>query len=63
MDLFSRLDPHAPKALAGLRIVAGLMFMQHGTQKSSASPPRRVGRSNSSARWASAGFWNWWAAR
>lgn len=33
MQLFSRLDPHAPKALAGLRIVSGLMFMQHGTQK------------------------------
>lgn len=33
MSLFSKLDPHADKALAGLRIVSGLMFMQHGTQK------------------------------
>lgn len=38
MDLFSRLDSHAPRALAGLRIVAGLMFMQHGTQKIFAFP-------------------------
>lgn len=33
MSLFSRFDPHTDKALAGLRIVSGLMFMQHGTQK------------------------------
>lgn len=33
MDLFSRFDSHSAKALAGLRIVTGLMFMQHGTQK------------------------------
>ena len=33
MDLFSRLETHSPKALAGLRVVSGLMFMQHGTQK------------------------------
>jgi putative oxidoreductase len=33
MSLFSKLDPHTDKALAGLRIVSGLMFMQHGTQK------------------------------
>jgi putative oxidoreductase len=33
MNLFSRLEPHADKALAGLRIVSGLMFIQHGTQK------------------------------
>ena len=33
MTLFSRLDPYADKALAGLRIVSGLMFIQHGTQK------------------------------
>ena len=33
MSLFSRLDAHTDKALAGLRIVSGLMFMQHGTQK------------------------------
>lgn len=33
MTLFSKLDPHTDKALAGLRIVTGLMFMQHGTQK------------------------------
>lgn len=33
MDLASKLNPHASKVLAGLRIVSGLMFMQHGTQK------------------------------
>ena len=33
MNLFSRLAPHQDKALAGLRIVSGLMFMQHGAQK------------------------------
>lgn len=33
MDLASKLNPHASKVLSGLRIVAGLMFMQHGTQK------------------------------
>ncbi len=33
MSLFSKLDPHTDKALAGLRIVAGLMFIQHGAQK------------------------------
>lgn len=33
MTLFSNLDAHAAKVLSGLRIVAGLMFMQHGTQK------------------------------
>lgn len=27
------LAPHAPKVLSLLRIVAGLMFIQHGTQK------------------------------
>lgn len=33
MDLASTLNPHASKILSGLRIVSGLMFMQHGTQK------------------------------
>lgn len=33
MDLASRLNPHASKVLSGLRVVSGLMFMQHGTQK------------------------------
>ena len=33
MSLFSKLDPHTDKALAGLRIISGLMFMQHGAQK------------------------------
>ena len=27
------LDTHAPKALAALRIMAGLLFLAHGTQK------------------------------
>lgn len=33
MALFSGLESQAPKALSGLRIIAGLMFMQHGAQK------------------------------
>ena len=43
MDLFSRLDPHTDKALAGLRIVAGLMFLQHGTQKLFGFPAPAMG--------------------
>lgn len=31
--MFDSLERHRPTALAGLRIIAGLMFMQHGTQK------------------------------
>ena len=31
--MFERLSIHAPKALAVLRIVAGLLFVLHGTQK------------------------------
>lgn len=43
MDIFSRLEPHTPKALAGLRIVAGLMFMQHGAQKIFGFPAPAMG--------------------
>ncbi len=43
MNLFSRLDPHTDKALAGLRIVAGLMFLQHGTQKLFGFPAPAMG--------------------
>lgn len=31
--MFERLSTHAPKALAVLRIVAGLLFVLHDTQK------------------------------
>ncbi|MBB5659577.1 DoxX family protein [Brevundimonas halotolerans] len=31
--MFDSLERHRPTALAGLRIITGLMFMQHGTQK------------------------------
>lgn len=31
--MFGSLERHRPTALAGLRIITGLMFMQHGTQK------------------------------
>lgn len=31
--IFDRLAPHAPKALAALRIVTALLFIAHGTQK------------------------------
>lgn len=46
MSLFSRLDPYAPKVLSGLRIVAGLMFMQHGTQKIFGFPAEAMGPFN-----------------
>ncbi|WP_375462377.1 DoxX family protein [uncultured Methylobacterium sp.] len=38
--LFGRLNGYAPHALALLRIVTGLVFLQHGTQKFFALPPR-----------------------
>lgn len=31
--MFDRLSPHAPQALAVLRIVTALVFIAHGTQK------------------------------
>jgi putative oxidoreductase len=43
MALFSRLEPHTSKALAGLRVVAGLMFMQHGAQKIFGFPAPAMG--------------------
>lgn len=43
MSLFSKLDPHTDKALAGLRIVSGLMFMQHGAQKIFGFPAPAMG--------------------
>lgn len=33
MRLFESLDRHSPYALAALRIVTALIFMEHGTQK------------------------------
>lgn len=43
MDLASTLNPHASKVLSGLRIVSGLMFMQHGTQKIFGFPAEAMG--------------------
>lgn len=43
MDLASTLNPHASKILSGLRIVSGLMFMQHGTQKIFGFPAEAMG--------------------
>ena len=43
MDLASTLNPHASKVLSGLRIVSGLMFMQHGTQKIFSFPAEAMG--------------------
>ncbi|AWN35911.1 DoxX family protein [Methylobacterium radiodurans] len=37
--LFARLSPLAPYALAALRIMAGLLFLAHGTQKLFGFPP------------------------
>ncbi len=46
MDLFSKLAPQSDKALAGLRIVSGLMFMQHGAQKMFGFPAEAMGPFN-----------------
>ncbi len=43
MDLAATLNPHASKVLSGLRIVSGLMFMQHGTQKIFGFPAEAMG--------------------
>lgn len=39
MSLAARLTPWAPYALAALRIVTGLLFLEHGTQKFLSFPP------------------------
>ncbi len=31
--MFESFERHRPLALSGLRVIAGLMFLQHGTQK------------------------------
>ena len=33
MTMTATLDTHAPKAIAALRIMSGLLFLAHGTQK------------------------------
>ena len=33
MTVFDKLTPHAPKALAALRIMTGALFLQHGLGK------------------------------
>ncbi len=38
--LFARLNGYAPFALAALRIMSGLLFLAHGTQKLLNFPPR-----------------------
>jgi len=41
--VFDSLERHRPTALAGLRIITGLMFMQHGTQKIFSFPAEAMG--------------------
>ncbi len=41
-SLVSRLNGYAPLALSLLRAVTGLVFLQHGTQKLFALPPRAM---------------------
>ncbi|NBB51765.1 DoxX family membrane protein [Rhizobium sp. CRIBSB] len=43
MDLAARLNPHASKVLSGLRVITGLMFTQHGTQKIFGFPAEAMG--------------------
>jgi putative oxidoreductase len=40
--MFERLSPHAPKVLSVLRIVSGLLFLAHGTQKLIGFPPTEM---------------------
>jgi len=39
MSFFERLSPHQAKALALLRIIAAVLFIEHGTQKLFGFPP------------------------
>ena len=41
--MFEAFERHRPLALSGLRIIAGLMFMQHGTQKIFGFPAPAMG--------------------
>jgi len=41
--MFDSLERHHLTALAGLRIITGLMFMQHGTQKIFSFPAEAMG--------------------
>jgi len=41
--MFDSLERHRSTALAGLRIITGLMFMQHGTQKIFSFPAEAMG--------------------
>ena len=40
--MFNRLGRHQPKALALLRIISGLLFLEHGTQKFLSFPPGKM---------------------
>ena len=41
--MFDSLERHSPVALAGLRVISGLMFMQHGAQKIFSFPAEAMG--------------------
>lgn len=41
--IFDRLSAYAPQALAVLRIVVALLFIEHGTQKLFGFPPGEMG--------------------
>lgn len=41
--MFDSLERHSPMALAGLRVISGLMFMQHGAQKIFSFPAEAMG--------------------
>jgi len=44
--MFESLERHSPTALAGLRVISGLMFMQHGAQKIFSFPAEAMGPFN-----------------
>lgn len=46
MSITAKLNPYAPRVLSFLRIIAGLMFMQHGTQKIFGFPAEAMGPFN-----------------
>lgn len=60
MAIATSLNPHAPRVLSIVRIMAGLIFLAHGTQKFFAFPPRGLDPANLPPAPASFSM-SWWA--